>query len=103
MKQIGILLAATLLLLTSVNLNAQQEPSDYFAGKWEVLLEGTPSSDVTMIMTLDRNDGKLEGSIAVNWTSQGYEVYLELKKMDEDNISGSLMDMFSASGQRIKE
>ena len=123
MKQISIILTATLLLLTTVSMKAQQEPSDYFAGKWEVLLEGTPSGDVTMTMTLERKDGKLEGymsgdgdevtnftsveegeeSVTVNWTSQGYDVYLELKKKDEDNISGSLMDMFSASGKRIKE
>jgi len=101
----------------------QQEASDYFAGKWEVLLEGTPSGNVTMIMTLERNEEKLggtlsgnevdvitidsveesEGSINVYWTSQGYDVYLELQKKDKDNIGGSLMDMFSASGQRIEE
>ena len=121
MKQISIILSTTLLLLSSLNLLAQQETSDYFAGKWEVLLEGTPSGDVTMIMTLERNDGKLEGymsgnddevtkfnsveesagSISVYWTSQGYDVYLELEKKDEANISGMLMDMFSASGKRL--
>ena len=123
MKQISFILTTALLLLTSANLIAQHEPSDYFAGNWEILLEGTPSGDVTVNMTLERKDGKLEGnmsanddevtnftsveegegSITLNWISQGYDVYLVLQKKDEDNISGSLMDMFSASGKRIKE
>lgn len=123
MKQISIMLTAILLLLSSGNLLAQQETKDYFAGTWELLLEGTPSGDVKVIMSLERKEGKLEGSmtgddteeikfdsvdesnesITLNWYAEGYDVYLSLKKKDEDNISGMLMDMFHASGQRLKE
>lgn len=123
MKKLSIILTATILLLTSVNLMAQKETSDYFAGKWEVLLEGMPCGDVTVNMTLERKDGKLEAymsgnddevtkfnsvkeseeSITVYWTSQGYDVYPEMQKKDEDNISGMLMDLFQASGQHIEE
>jgi hypothetical protein len=111
------------LLLSSVNVPAQQETTDYFVGKWELLLEGTPSGDVKVILSLERKEGKLEGSmtgddteeikfdsvdesnesITLNWYAEGYDVYLSLKKKDEDNISGMLMDMFHASGQRLKE
>jgi hypothetical protein len=39
----------------------------------------------------------------VYFTTQGYEVNLELSKKDEDHITASLMGMFDGKGVRIKE
>ena len=123
MKKASIILIGFLFIISSIPSQAQDQLSDYFAGKWEVLLEDTPAGDATLIMTLERKDGKMEGtltgtdveaieierieekeeSLTVYWFSQGYDVNLSLQKKDDDNITGTLMGMFVASGKRINE
>lgn len=123
MNKASMILIGFLFIISSIPSQAQDQPSDYFAGKWEVLLEDTPAGDATLIMTLERKDGKLEGTLTGNdvevieierieekegtltvyWFSQGYDVYLSMQKKDDDNISGTLVGMFVASGKRIKE
>jgi hypothetical protein len=36
------------------------------------------------------------------FTTQGYDVYLTLTKKDDDHVTGSMMGMFDAEGDRIK-
>ncbi|MEP7107197.1 MAG: hypothetical protein ABI760_04430 [Ferruginibacter sp.] len=125
MKKVRLVLAALFLLGLSINTDAQTQPAaDYFAGKWYLLIEGLPQGDPRMIVSLQRKDGKLEGSImdstqketakissveereksvTVYFTANGYDVNLEMNKKDEDNITASLMGMFDAKGVRIKE
>ena len=125
MKKVCSLLAGLLFLVLSFTVNAQTQPAkDYFAGKWDVLMEGLPQGDPKMIVDLQRKDGKLQGaildstqketakitsveetekSITVYFTTQGYDVNLELSKKDEDHVTASLMGMFDGKGVRIKE
>ena len=37
------------------------------------------------------------------FTISGYDVNLSIKKVDDDNASGSLMDMFTTEATRVKE
>lgn len=104
---------------------AQSAPKDFFAGKWEILVMGTPSGDSKMITELVRKDGKLtgelknptdttkpaipitsvqegNGEIEIAFTSSGYDITLSFKKVDDDNLEGQMMGMFDAKAKRIK-
>ena len=124
MKKLSSLVAVLIVFALSFNANAQAPAGDYFAGKWDLLIEGLPQGDPSMIVSLQRKDGKLEGAIldstqketakitrvdesdkavTVYFSTQGYDVTLEMNKQDEDHITANLMGMFDAKGVRIKE
>lgn len=130
MKKTGIVMGTLILLfvtILSTNAMAQDETvqkEDYFADNWEVILMDTPSGDYTMIVQLTREDGELEGvitgedesqeflieniveredSITFYWTAQGTYVNVNLKKVDENNMTGSLMGMFPSTAERVLE
>lgn len=121
-KSIFILIGVFALLFCAQETQAQS--TDYFVGKWEILVEGTPNGDATSIFIFERKDDELAGvvqtegqapiklsrveedgdEITAYFTSaSGYEVYLYLEKIDKNKVEGSMMDMFDASGERIKE
>lgn len=125
MKKLASFFAVMFLLLLSLTSNAQEKSNaDYFKGKWNVLVAGTPNGDAKMIINLEKKDTALSGvvldttdneiakiskietkgkSVTVYFTAQGYDVYLVMNRKDEDHITGTLMDMFDATGDRIKE
>ena len=126
MKKISMVLTGMFILLSILTSQAQDKESEFFVGKWKVLVEGTPNGDSYMIVEFTRNDeGKLVGSssdekgetpatkftridakgetITAYWVAQGYDVYLFLEKINDDEVEGSLMDMFDATGKRIVE
>jgi hypothetical protein len=97
--------------------------ADYFAGKWSVLVKGTPNGDAKMLFVLDKKDTGLTGivqdstgtkmtditkieladtTVTIYFTTQGYDVNLVMNKKDDDHTTGSLMSMFDADGERIK-
>ena len=100
-------------------------PANYFAGKWDVTVVGTPQGDARLIVCLEEKDGKLTGKIvdpATNteispisdltqaektvtfyFNAQGYTVSLQQKEKDKNSVTGSMMDMFDASGTRIEK
>jgi hypothetical protein len=99
--------------------------TDFFAGKWEILVEGTPNGDAKFATEITRKDGKLigelkvaagdtketipatveeaEGKITIFFTTQGYDVNIDLSKVDDNNLKGTLMNMFEAKAKRVKE
>lgn len=122
MKKVGLILTA--LFLMAVSLSAQAAtPSDYFVGDWKVVVIGTPSGDAEMIMHLERIDGKLKGemrseeegadpikidrieekenSISVFYFAGGYDISMTFNKVDDNNIKGDLLGMFTSTGERI--
>jgi hypothetical protein len=125
MKKLGTFSAAVFFLVLSMTAGAQSKAgADYFNGKWSVLLKGTPGGDAKMHFVLEkRNDsivGIVQDSVGVEiakitkvelkdteinlfFTTQGYDVNLLLTKKDEDHVTGSLMSMFDAEGERKKE
>jgi hypothetical protein len=125
MKKVSLLFAGLFFLLLSMNVQAQSKTgAEYFAGKWSVLVKGTPNGDSKMIFVLDNKDAKLSGVVqdstgteiakidkidlagdkaTVYFTTQGYDVNVEMNKKDDDHIKGSLMGMFDAEGERVKE
>lgn len=121
MKKINLTLFSLILVCLSLNSTAQNK-TDYFVGKWEVLVTGIPSGDAKMIISLERKEGKLDGviklgdeteqtkitsideketSITLNFPASGYDVRLTLEKKDDNHVAGTLMDQFEAKGERI--
>jgi len=124
MKKLNTVLFVVILIALSGSAIAQSQTDvDYFAGKWSVLIKGTPNGDATMIFLLDKSDAGLAGIIqdttgveiskinkvelapgkmTVYFNAQGFDVDVSLNKKDEDHVTGSLMGMFTAEGERRK-
>ncbi len=122
MKKAGLLFAGLFFLLLSVNIKAQTSGADYFTGKWNILVKGTPNGDIRMFVTLQKQDTTFAGSVQdstgqfitkidkveingdkaiIYFNAQGYDVNLEMDKKDDDHINGSMMGMFDAEGERV--
>ena len=127
MKKVS-LFCLFLMLGVIFNSYAQTSPqSDFFAGKWEVSVMGTPNGDSKMVTDLVRKDGKLTGElkdpsgqnpepfpitsiveeadkVTLYFTAQGTDVSLDLAKVDDSHLKGSVMNgMFDATAVRVKE
>jgi hypothetical protein len=108
----------------SVEGKRMAQKSDYFVGDWNVQIKDTPMGTITVLLTLERVNGKLVGkfvdnaastetkmnsitenekSLTLNFTSEYGDLYFTLQREDDENVSGSLMDSFSVSGKRIKK
>ena len=129
MKKVSIIFVILFLAIASKGFSQTTAPTtnDFFVGKWEILVLGTPNGDSKMVTELVRKDGKLTGElkdptgqnpeprpitsveeeankIVIYFTAQGTDVSLDLAKVDENNAKGSIMSgMFDASAKRIKE
>jgi hypothetical protein len=103
---------------------AAAAPADYYPGKWNVVVMGTPNGDAKLTFVFARTDGKLTGavqdstgkemtkitsidekdkSITAAFTIQSYDVTLTLEPVDADDVKGSMMGMFDAKGVRVKQ
>ena len=123
MKRLSLIFTVVFGLFLCVNAHAQVK-TDYFAGKWNVTVIGTPNGDRNIIFAFTRTDGKLTGavqdttgvetakitsieenekSLTAAFTAEGYDVTVTFEPVDDDNIKGSLMGMFDAKGVRVKE
>jgi hypothetical protein len=130
MKKISLIFTVVLGLFISLTVKAQTAApaaagtTDYFPGKWNIVVKGTPNGDAKMTFVIERKDGKLGGAvqdstgkemtkitsieekdktITAAFTIQSYDVTLTLEPVDADDVKGSLMGMFDATGVRVKE
>ena len=123
MKKLSILFFFFTALLFSSASMAQN--SDYFAGDWEVQIKDTPMGTISVVLTLERVDGKLAGKfvdkasgvetkmnqiteqaagLTLSFTAEGYgDLYLTLQRADDENVTGSLMDSFAVEGKRVAQ
>lgn len=124
MKKVTLFLSGIFaFLLISVSASAQTAPS-FYAGKWDTLIKGTPNGDVHLIFTLAEKDGAIsgtftdpeskkevpltkvenaDGKVTLYFTISSYDVNLALEKVDDTHVKGSLMAMFDATGERVKD
>jgi len=123
MKKFSTLLFFFITLLFSSASMAQS--SDYFVGDWEVQIKDTPMGTISVVLTLERADGKLVGKfvdkasgvetkmnqiteqgtgLTLSFTAEGYgDLYLTLQRADDENVTGSLMDSFAVEGKRVAQ
>jgi hypothetical protein len=110
--------------LLAFNAEAQSKTgAEYFAGKWNVLITGTPYGDLKRIYVLDKNDNILTGIVqdstgkeiakcskvevkekeaTLYYHAMGNDISITLIKKDDDHITGNVLGMFEATGERIK-
>ncbi len=125
MKKRSILFLFLFVGIAYAGFSQTTTPTDFFAGKWEISAVGTPVGDVKFTTDLVRKAGKLMGELT-NTTdlnqakrplirveekgdnlviyfesSQGGEVSIDLTKVDNDNLKGSLSS-FDATAKRLK-
>ena len=124
MKKINSIAIGSLLLLLAVSTNAQTKTgADFFAGKWKVLVTGTPYGDLKRIYVLEKNGNELTGivqdstgkeitkcskvevkdnEVTLYYQAMGNDVSITLIKKDDDHVTGSVLGQFDANGERIK-
>lgn len=128
MKKVSIILIALFFGIAIKGFSQTTTPApaaDFFAGKWEISIFGTPQGDVKLVTELVRKDGKLtgelkdatdsskpaipitlieekDGGLELSFSASGYDLTLPLKKEDDDNLKGQLMNMFDAKAKRVK-
>ena len=125
MKKASIFLIALFFGIALKGFSQTATTTDFFAGKWEITIFGTPNGDSKMMAELVRKDGKLtgelknltdtsapaipitsieekDGGIEMAFSASGYDVTLPLTKVDDDNLKGQLMNMFDAKAKRVK-
>ena len=123
MKKFKAVLVILFLLYITTAVKAQTSNTEYFSGKWSVILKGIPNGDAKMIFVLEKKVDSLTGvvldttgnqiskidkaelkdtTVTLYFNAQGYDVSLVLNRKDEDHVTGSLLNMFDAEGERIK-
>jgi 23S rRNA maturation-related 3'-5' exoribonuclease YhaM len=125
MKKVSLLVVFLLGIVASGFAQTTTKPTDFFAGKWEMVVVGTPNGDAKLIADLVRKDGKLTGELAdakdpskekikidsidetadklsIAFQAQGNNITMDLTKVDDDNLKGSVMGMFDATAKRLK-
>ena len=124
MKRVNVLMTGMFLILFTLGARAQSKTgADYFAGKWKVLVKGTPDGDSKMLFVLSKKDTVFTGvvqdttgkeiskitkidlsdtSMTVYFSAQGYDIDVLLIRRGDDHVTGSLMSMFEVEGDRVK-
>jgi hypothetical protein len=126
MKKAAIILVVLLSVVSFKGFSQTAAPTDFYAGKWELMIVGTPNGDAKLVTDLVRKDGKLTGELkdptgtnpealpitnvveegnklTLYFTAQGTDVNMDLEKVDDDHLKGSIMSgMFDATAVRIK-
>jgi hypothetical protein len=124
MKKPNSLAAIILFLLLAVGANAQTKTrAHYFAGKWKVLITGTPYGDLKRTYVLEKNGNTLTGivqdstgteitkcskvevkdnEVTLYYQAMGNDISITLIRKDDDHVTGSVLGSFDAKGERIK-
>lgn len=124
MKRISLISFVLFFGVALTGFSQTTAPTDFFAGKWEISITGTPRGDVKFLTNLMRKDGKLTGELVDTAddkekrpitrvdesagklviyfdSSQAGEIAVELAKVDDDNLKGTLMS-YDATAKRVK-
>lgn len=124
MKKITTVLTALFFLLLSGSIIAQSRTgANYFAGKWNVLISGTPYGDLKRVYVLEKNNNTLTGAVldssgkemakfskvelketkvTLYYYAPGNDVSITLIKKDDDHVTGTVPGTFEARGERMK-
>lgn len=126
MKKSNLLLALLAFLVFTAFVSPQVKTgADFFSGLWSVVIKDTPNGDTKMFIKIEKLEDKITGAIQdstgkemikvtsieikddttanVSFKIQDFDVNMVLNKKDDDHIKGSLMGMFNAVGERVKQ
>ena len=119
----AFLIIAGIILFASQIIVAQENNADFFLGKWNCTVIGTPNGDAKFVLKVEKNeaalaafiiseDGKSQkvdrvetktNAITVYWFAEGYDVYMTLTKKEDGKVEGTLMDMFTTKVEKVVE
>jgi hypothetical protein len=124
MKNIYSVVIGVFLMLPGTDVNAQNKiGADYFAGKWNTLITGTPYGDLKRIYVLEKSGTSLSGivqdstgkeiarcskvelkdnEVTLYYQAMGNDVSITLIRKDDDHVTGSVLGAFEAKGERLK-
>jgi len=124
MKKIASIAIGSLFMLLAISANAQTKTgADFFAGKWKVMITGTPYGDLKRIYVLEKKGNTLTGivqdstgteitkcsnveikdnEVTLFYQAMGNDVSITLIRKDDDHVTGSVLGQFDAKGERIK-
>lgn len=125
MKKVNIFFIALFFGIALNGFSQTATASDFYLGKWEITIFGTPNGDAKMIASITLKDGKLigemtnpaeptavanpttsieivDGNMTIFFTAEGYDLSIPFEKVDEENLKGKLMDMFDVKAKRVK-
>lgn len=121
--RITFLSSFVILLMMSFAFAPSKLSPKYYEGKWEVLIKDTPQGSATIPMRFETIDEVTSGyfteegvaeekkmssvkitedALYAAFNISGYDVTLNLKKVDEETAKGDLMGMFDAIGTKVK-
>lgn len=117
-------LMIVILIMVAATANAQTK-TNFYIGKWDVLVKGLPEGDSHSKLNIADSAGQmkailldttaahknvpinkieLEGEkITLYFTMQGIDLNLVLTRKDDDHATGSLAGMFDAVAVRLKD
>lgn len=122
MKKAFLIIAGIILFASQITF-AQENNADFFLGKWNCTVIGTPNGDAKFVLKVEKNeaalaafiiseDGKSQkvdrvetktNAITVYWFAEGYDVYMTLTKKEDGKVEGTLMDMFTTKVEKVVE
>ena len=96
---------------------------DFYVGKWDMMIIGTPQGDSKMKLSLFREDGVLKGSVlpemenaesvtldkveetasglTIYFSMMSYDINVNFEKEGDLNLKGKLMGMFDVTADRV--
>ena len=126
MKTLKNILIASVCILFTIGAKTQTTtvPAEFYLGKWAMQFKGLPQGDGKMVFGIEKKDSVLTGTVydgagnkiagidkielnadnvTVYFSAGGYDVNVIVTKKDDNHITASLMSMFEAEGERVKE
>ena len=122
MKKAFLIISGIILFASQLTF-AQDNAPDFFLGKWNVTVIGTPNGDAKFVLQVENKEGALTAAIlgedgksqkvdrvetkpnaiTVYWFAEGYDVNLTLTKKEDGKVEGDLMSMFTAKIEKVVE
>jgi hypothetical protein len=123
MKRTSILFS---IIFLGMIIKSFSQSTDFYAGKWEIMIYGSPMGDIKFKTELIRKDGKLTGELAYAdepdkpkrpitkieengdnlkiyfESSQGGDVFFDFKKENENTLKGNISG-YESVAKRIKD
>ncbi len=124
MKKASLILFLLMMGFSVRSFSQTTTPADFYVGKWEIAVTGSPRGDVTFLTDLVRKEGKITGTLVdasdpnekrpitkvdestsklviYFESSQAGEISIDLTKVDDDHLKGSLTS-YDAKAKRLK-
>lgn len=122
MKKTFLIITLIILFASQITF-ARENNTDFFLGKWNCTIIGTPNGDAKLVLKIEKTDAGLvafiigedgkslkvdrietkTNAITVYWFAEGYDVYMTVTKKEDGKVEGELMSMFTVKIEKVEE